>query len=292
MPTTTVAVAATAVAVAVAVVLLRHRRRFPRAKKIAYVNTEDASKWEDQLDVFAAALQLPTSAFERFDAFAGELPSAEALQRGDYCGMLLTGSHFSANDPRLPWLQGLFECIRTAAAVPGVRVLGCCFGAQAAAVALGGAVGTNPDGRFCYGVERIALDCPLVASLGPWAHGALRGDSATLPSSLHLLESHGEQVTALPARSELLGWSATAPHEIFLAGEHRNVLCVQAHPEFSAELMQERIAPALRSNGRLTAHEIDERAQTMQRQPLHSARMCDLYRAFLMGGGQTARRRC
>ena len=50
--------AAAAAAVAIAI-FLRARRRRLRAKKIAYINTEDAAKWHDQLEVFAAALRLP-----------------------------------------------------------------------------------------------------------------------------------------------------------------------------------------------------------------------------------------
>ena len=265
--------AVAAATVAIAAILLRARRRRLRAKKIAYINTEDAPKWHDQLEVFAAALQLLPEAFEKFDAFADQFPSAAALQRGEYSGVLITGSHFSAVDPTLPWLTGLFASIRAAAAAPDVRVLGCCFGAQAVAVALGGAVGANPDGRFCYGVEEIALDGPRAARLLPEA----------LPPTLRLLESHGEQVTRLPPTAELLGSSAGTPHEIFVAGEHGTVLCVQAHPEFTPELMGARIAPALRDKGRLSAAELEERAAAMRQRPLHSERVCSVYRAFLMG---------
>ena len=103
----------------------------------------------------------------------------------------------------------------------------------------------QPDGRFCYGVEEIALDGPRAARLG-------------LTPTLRLLESHGEQVTRLPPTAELLGSSAGPPHEVFVAGAG-NVLCVQAHPEFTPELMGARIAPALRDKGRLSAAELEER---------------------------------
>ena len=218
------AVAAATVAIAI---LLRARRL--RAKKIAYINTEDAPKWHDQLEVFAAALRLQPEVFEKFDAFADEFPSAAALQRGEYSGVLITGSHFSAVDPTLPWLDGLFASIRAAAAAPDVRVLGCCFGAQAVAVALGGAVGANPDGRFCYGVEEIALDGPRAARLLPEA----------LPPTLRLLESHGEQVTRLPPTAELLGDPGHAEHEIPVAGQARPLaiepeVVLQPHPHATA----------------------------------------------------------
>ena len=107
------ALAAAAAATVAIAILLRARRL--RAKKIAYINTEDAPKWHDQLEVFASALRLPPEVFEKFDAFADQFPSAAALQRGEYSGVLITGSHFSAVDPTLPWLDGLFASIRAAA---------------------------------------------------------------------------------------------------------------------------------------------------------------------------------
>ena len=103
---------ATVAAATVAIVILLRARRRLRAKKIAYINTEDAPKWHDQLEVFSAALQLAPEVFEKFDAFADQFPSAAALQRGEYSGVLITGSHFSAVDPNLPWLTGLFASIR------------------------------------------------------------------------------------------------------------------------------------------------------------------------------------
>ena len=106
---------AAAAAATVAIALFLRARRL-RTKKIAYINTEDAPKWHDQLEVFAAALRLPPEVFEKFDAFADQFPSAAALQRGEYSGVLITGSHFSAVDPTLPWLNGLFASIRAAAA--------------------------------------------------------------------------------------------------------------------------------------------------------------------------------
>ena len=260
----TVAIAILAIALRAAAVSARRKLRTstPRTRPSGTTSSRSSPP----------ALRLAPEVFEKFDAFADQFPSAAALQRGEYSGVLITGSHFSAVDPTLPWLDGLFASIRAAAAAPDVRVLGCCFGAQAVAVALGGAVGANPDGRFCYGVEEIALDGPRAARLLPEA----------LPPTLRLLESHGEQVTRLPPTAELLGSSAGTPHEIFVAGGG-NVLCVQAHPEFTPELMGARIAPALRDKGRLSAAELEERAAGMRQRPLHSERVCSVYRAFLLG---------
>lgn len=111
---------------------------------------------------------------------------------------------------------------------------------QAVAVALGGIVGNNPSGDFCFGAESISLDLAHLAQY-KWAKrpyaddvsGAVDGP-VTLPPMVRLLESHGEQVLRLPPGARLLGGSYTAPHELFLAGEHGNLLCCQAHVEVSS----------------------------------------------------------
>lgn len=128
---------------------------------IAYLNTEPAEKWKDQLQVFARALSLPLSCFEVFDCFNGEFPTTQAytlshgtrttgsaciptalhslcagalhafrIEQGRYVGAIITGSAHSARSPDLPWLEGLFECLRTCATVPSLNVIGCCFGCQ------------------------------------------------------------------------------------------------------------------------------------------------------------------
>lgn len=107
-----------------------------------------------------------------------------------------------------------------------------------------------------------------------------------MPSAIWLLQSHGEQVLKLPPSATLLGWSGTAPNELFLAGEHANVLCCQAHPEFDVPLVRERIEPALRAKGRLTPDEWRAAEDSMQSRPLHSDAGRSLYRAFLLRGAK------
>lgn len=336
-----------AAAAAALLLLLRARlRRKPRL--IAFLNTEDAPKWADQLDVFAAALALPHECFERFDCFAGEFPTPRAL-RSRYAGVLITGSHFSAVDPSLPWLPALFETIREAAAVPRLNVLGCCFGCQAAAVALGGEVGANPAAAgFTFGHERVDLDAGALVQ-HHWAREALESCSASPAgggiATVGLLESHGEQVglrerrgsdatpppplpspraqsprtcsigpwrpchpsqwtypyltplqvTRLPEGALALGWSETAPHELFLAGPFRNVLCCQSHPEFDKSILSARIAPALLEKGRLSAAQLELELRAMDERPTHSRIGRALYRAFLLrdeAGASAGAERC
>jgi len=292
---TAVAVAAAAAASAVILLLGRRRRLQPR---IAYINTEDADKWNDQLRIFAGALRLPPAAFQRFDAYKGEFPTRAELESGKYNGVLITGSHYSAVDPQQQhWLEGLFECIRACAALPRVRLVGCCFGCQAVAVALGGEVGSNPDGSFTFGAETIDVDAAALAGLFPPQERAsveallsplppAGGAGEGGPASLRLLQSHGEQVLRMPAGSLLLGCSPTARHELFVCGRHRNALCCQAHPEFDVALLRERIEPALRDKGRMTPLELQASAAGMAAggaEALRSEVGRELYRRWLTG---------
>ncbi len=92
-----------------------------------------------------------TDAFERAGAaadtrrgFAGDDIPAEA--RG-FDGVIVLGGAMGANDAaRFPWLSEVQHLIR-AAVRESVPLLGICLGMQLAAVALGGEVTVNPNGR-------------------------------------------------------------------------------------------------------------------------------------------------
>jgi len=101
---------------------------------------------------------------------------------------------------------------------------------------------------------------------------------------VRLLESHGEQVLRLPPGARLLGGSYTAPHELFLAGEHGNLLCCQAHVEFDVGHLRERIEPALVAKSRLNAAQRRKSVESMVAQPLHSTSVRAIYRQFLLTG--------
>ena len=220
----------------------------PANKKICYLNAEDAEKWHDYMQVCAASLEIPVDKFDKFDCFNGEFPSREALEGGEYIGVLVNGSHHSSKDSTLPWLPQLFDCLRHCATIKHLNLVGICFGCQALAVALGGDVGPNPDGSFEFGRCKVTLAdrSERTVAIPSCACAIIDGRC-----QLHLLEAHGEQVTKLPPGGKTLGWSKITPHELYVAGEHQNVLGCQSHPEFTDELLQSRIEPALREKQRL-----------------------------------------
>ena len=275
-------VAAAATAVLVAALLIGRRRRLIH-RRIAYLNTEDAEKWEDQCSIFSKSMGIPLDAFVKFDCFKGEFPRPENLRGGHFSGVLITGSHFSAKDLTLPWLPALFDCIRLCSTLPNVTVLGCCFGCQACAVALGGDVANNPDGSFVFGPETIAIEDPeaLLRVIGGRSGP---GTSLSVPRSVSLLQSHGEQVLRLPPGAQRVASSPSCTNEIFIAGSFGNVLGVQAHPEFDVPLVRTRIEPALVAKGRLNTAQLDELSvHGMRDCSVHSRLLCKMYRLFLSG---------
>ncbi|MDJ0824948.1 MAG: type 1 glutamine amidotransferase [Rhodobacter sp.] len=97
-------------------------------------------------------------------------------------GVVITGSPASARSDAA-WVQELLQVIRDAVA-EGLPLFGACFGHQAIARALGGAVGEN-DGPFVLGLVDV-----LLAEAAPWMTPA--------PARVRIAAAHGEQVTKLP----------------------------------------------------------------------------------------------
>jgi GMP synthase-like glutamine amidotransferase len=108
-------------------------------------------------------------------------------------------------------------------------------------------------------------------------------------SSLRILESHGDLVARLPPGAIALGSSATAVHEAYSIGD--SVLSFQGHPEFTTELLESRILPALRENGRLTPTEEREAQTSFEEVAIDAQRNRRLVREFLLSGKRRRRGR-
>jgi GMP synthase-like glutamine amidotransferase len=226
-------------------------------RRYAVLDCEDAPRWAGHDENWMALLRRPGEEWRSFRAWADELPPAPEA----FAGYVITGSHHSVNDAGQRWLGPLFEFV-AAAARAEARVFGACFGLQVIATALGGRVEANPSGRFAFGSERILVD-DGAGELGP---------------ALTLLESHGEQATALPPGARRLARSATAEHEMFAIGDH--VLAVQFHAEFTPAMLLDKILPRLREEKRLDPDE-EARALASLAAPLDSARFLAAIRRFL-----------
>ena len=134
----------------------------------------------------------------------GVFPPADAV----YDGWIIGGSPASVHDAS-PWIAQLFPLIRRLVA-EGQPVFGACFGHQAVAMALGGAVGQNPGG-WVFGLTATVMEG------GP----------------VRLYAAHSEQVLRLPDGAQVLGGNAECAIGAYAIGG--KVLCTQYHPEMTPE---------------------------------------------------------
>lgn len=153
----------------------------------------------------------PALAFRDYDVRRGELPAAP-----EECGAyLITGSGSSVFEDE-PWIRRLEDFIR-AAARERRKLVGICFGHQAVAQALGGAVERSPRG---WGLGRRTFPVDVRR---PWMTPPL--------AECSLYFSHQDQVTALPPGAEVLAGDSHCPIQMY--GVSDRIFCVQGHPEFS-----------------------------------------------------------
>lgn len=130
-------------------------------------------------------------------------------------GAMVTGSPASVRSGA-GWVDRLLDLIRAMHA-EGLPIFGACFGHQAIAVALGGALDHNPDG---------------------WVHGLTHNRmrrrpawAAILPDEVKLYASHAEQVTTLPDGATPIASSEDCPVSGFVVGT--TVYTTQHHPEMT-----------------------------------------------------------
>jgi GMP synthase (glutamine-hydrolysing) len=114
------------------------------------------------------------------------------------------------DSPRAP--QALFDM--------GVPILGICYGEQAIAHQLGGAVEKGKEGGAEFGRAEIEIvrESPLLAGFGGLGHREV------------VWMSHGDEITAIPAGFEVVAVSDSAPYAV-IANEARRIYAVQFHPE-------------------------------------------------------------
>ena len=142
-----------------------------------------------------------------------------------YDALVVMGGAMGANDDATsPWLTPVKELIRLAAAT-SVPTLGICLGHQMVAVALGGEVQRNPQGRqfglLDVGWEDAAGDDPLFGAV-------------TAPA--RAVQWNDDIVTRLPEGARLMARAATG--EIQAARHAPTVWGIQWHPEVDEPLVR------------------------------------------------------
>ena len=132
-------------------------------------------------------------------------------------GWITTGSPHSVYED-VPWIVGLADLTRQIVD-SGVPLMGICFGHQMIAHALGGKVERAAQG-WGVGVKQVE-----VTEAQPWMKPPAAG--------FRILNSHQDQVTALPPGARVIGTNRHCPVSALALGER--VVGLQGHPEFGPD---------------------------------------------------------
>lgn len=148
-----------------------------------------------------------------YNAYLGELPKAP----GDHDGYLISGSGASVFDD-LDWIREAMAFVRRCRddAVP---MVGICFGHQLIAHALGGKT-VRSDNGWGFGIHsaRLTANPDWIGADNP---------------EFKLVVIHQDQVVELPPGFSTIGSNDFCPNSVIT--DHRLMLGIQGHPEFSKD---------------------------------------------------------
>lgn len=181
-----------------------------RSVEVGDAFPDDAHRFRDMFDAQEDRFQ-----YRVYMTIGGEVP----LDLDEQDAFMITGSPLSVLDTHV-FTGALMDFIRRcdAARKP---LMGACFGHQAIALALGGAVERSPGG-YNVGVEETVFH-------------ARRDWMIPARDSLPMYMFHEDAVTRLPEGCELLGSSPRCANASFAKGDH--ILTTQSHPEFTNAFM-------------------------------------------------------
>lgn len=228
--------------------------------KFAVIGCEDAEKWggpygtKRLCDMFR---NHPDEKWEFFPATEGNLPDVEKLD--EYAGFVLTGSHYSANDPA-PWIKELdkflqkvllYQKNKESKVCP--KLVGICFGHQVMAKAAGAKVVKNDTGKFIFELGKINVDKYL-------REKSFYENVFEEEDSFVLFQSHSEEVKDIPLSIKSVASSDKCEHEILVFNEGQGI-SFQGHMEITSDECMENILPAIKNAGLYN----DEQEQELKR---------------------------
>ena len=175
---------------------------------------------------FARAFRCDVGQIEVFDLLSGA-PGRAALDRSDVVLLGGSGDHSVARGG--PWLGGALDAM-AALYEEGKPTFASCWGFQAMARALGGAVVTDHAraevGSVWLRLTEEAMRDPVFGHLG---------------ERCQVLIGHEDVVTALPRGATLLASSDQVENEAFRF-DGKPIYCTQFHPELDRSTIVERLA--------------------------------------------------
>lgn len=188
---------------------------------ILVTNTDDtkfAAGWPNDGEKFTTLLRSvrPDWNYVVYDCTTGEFPSAAS----ECDGYVIGGSPASVNDSDA-WIASLFSFIRMLNDLE-IPTVGCCFGHQAIAKALGGTVGPNPGG-WGFGLSPTHFN-----AAEPWM--------VPLDKILWLFAAHSEQVIHFPEGARILGGDEFCPTGSLAVGQH--FFTTEYHPEMTSPFFE------------------------------------------------------
>jgi GMP synthase (glutamine-hydrolysing) len=183
-------------------------------------------RYGDFEDWIANGLGRPLDSLQVASVYKGDsLPSVESIS-----GVVITGSPAMVTE-RSDWSEASARWLASIVESDSVPVLGLCYGHQLLAHALGGEVGTNPNGRemgtveVTFHFEETELTVEHDRPTPIFESGIFRS---------HM--SHFESVLRPPADAGILAHTALDPHSVLVFGPRQ--WGVQFHPEFDRKIMQ------------------------------------------------------
>ena len=210
-----------------------------------------------------------------YNVFDFHLPSEAELVHMQ--AIILPGAVTSVYDvERTPWLPVLTRFIQNVYEnYPNLKLIGICFGSQIIAQALGGQVekmpmfnSMSPNQLQTYiGKEIIELRQEFFEEtfvrriINEFIHSKNEPDRY-LEQLKHLMGTlivhtvHGDHVALLPNGAVNLGYSDRTENEIWRIEDR--VLCIQSHPEFNANYIEEMIVNKMYDTGELDDMKKDE----------------------------------
>lgn len=209
--------------------------RHPK-KKFYLLNCEPSKDW---LGIYEALYQSyfrePNQEWIFKNISKNEKLNSETISEMD--AFIITGSSQSTYDDNLSWLPYLFDLIKKVYLSEKGKILGICFGHQALGRGLGGLsekMKLIEDKPYLLHKNKLTFTSNIRTK-----NFYNKSRSFNYEEKIFLHQSHGDHVSQIPEKAEILAFSDDTKVEMFCLEE--KILGLQSHPEFCDLMMNYRL---------------------------------------------------